>query len=284
MHIPRFWASASDTVPHGSATAPLKTRGWSDTSVAEARQKATETLRRIAGRIRDGSPFPDKYAYTDRPVAEEILEELRAPGGELEGVVTRNGYGAQVLNSAKVLIADVDDPPAPSIGLGGMLKQLFGGGNPSPGGPQVPSSISAFIAARPDWGFRIYRTKAGWRVFVTHALFDPTAPGTIAQLEEFGSDPQYVQLSRAQGSFRARLTPKPWRCGIARPIRAFPRETAAVEREHERWLRGYERASDGFATCRFVSEVGRARACDTAHRLITLHDRVTRAESERDLA
>jgi hypothetical protein len=62
-------------------------------------------------RVSSGEPFPERYAFADRPIREEILRELRDPWGASEAIVTRNGYGAEVLNTARLLFADIDDPP-----------------------------------------------------------------------------------------------------------------------------------------------------------------------------
>ena len=58
---------------------------------------------------------------------------------------------------------------------------------------------------QPGFGFRIYRTRAGFRLLVTSGTFDPSAAETLALLKEFGSDPLYIRLCKAQECFRARL-------------------------------------------------------------------------------
>lgn len=131
---------------------------------------------------------------------------------------------------------------------------------------------------------RVYRTFAGWRVIAMHDVFDPTSDTVIAALEAMGSDPQYVQLTKVQRCFRARLSPKPWRCGVTRPDRAFPREDPTREAAHQRWLRTYTAACEPYATCRFVTVLGRGRACADAERLVLVHDEATRADRSLPLA
>ncbi|MCL2743078.1 MAG: hypothetical protein FWE67_04435 [Planctomycetaceae bacterium] len=70
------------------------------------------------------------------------------------------------------------------------------------------------VTKTPEWGVRIYKTAAGYRGIVTHALFDPTDPETLKLMERFECDPQYIRLCKRQESFRARITPKGWRCGL----------------------------------------------------------------------
>lgn len=283
MRIPKMWASTSATVStRDGKELPLKCFGWSDASLDEARSRAKDALARLSARVTSGADFPEPYTYANRPIREQILEELRDPSGELEALVTRNGYGAEVLNTARLMFVDVDDPPGQG-GLMELLKRMFGGA-PPPAAPTIPETISSFATAHPDWALRVYRTRAGWRVLVTHDLFDPASRETAATLAAFGSDPKYVELTRVQECFRARLTPKPWRCGLPRPDRLFPREDAAADRAHDDWLKRYNAASTRYATCRFVGSLGRGRACETALRLIARHDRATHTDDRLPLA
>ena len=59
-------------------------------------------------------------------------------------------------------------------------------------------------------------------------------------MKALGADPAFLHLCRIQGSFRARLTPKPWRCGQANPPGSFPREPEAQAAFAE-WLAQYQR-------------------------------------------
>jgi hypothetical protein len=283
LHIPKFWASATGTArnPRDEDVA-LKCFGHSDSGMHEARAHATQILARLHDRIRAGASWPDRYGYGTRPIREEILRELRSPTGSLDGYLTRNGYGSTVLNSAALLFADIDDRP---VRLFEKLRGLFRVRPPDVANPHaLPPSILAFASAHPSWTLRVYRTFAGWRVLAVHDVFDPKSDHTIAALREMDSDPQYVQLTKLQQCFRARLTPKPWRCGLERSHRAYPREDPALEQAHERWLQSYESASVSYATCRFVTELGRAAWCADAVRVVRLHDEATRADSALPLA
>lgn len=285
MKIPRYWASAENEVsasPKGPL--PLKCFGWSDDSLADARSRASETLRRLLDRVRAGAPFPERYAYANRPIREEILETMSHENGDTLALVTRNGYGAAVLNAANVMFVDIDDPAEPPGLSFKKLLSLFTGTTPPKEVPQLPSSVTAFAAGHPDWGIRCYRTCAGWRLLMTHETFEPTSREVRETLQSLESDPQYIDLTRAQECFRARLTPKPWRCGVTRPDRCFPRETAAQEEAHSRWLTNYERKSSGFATCRFVQTLGPATQCPEAEQVVLWHDRITRASEALPLA
>ena len=94
-------------------------------------------------------------------------------------------------------------------------------------------------------------------------------------------DFRYAELCRAQGCWRARLTPKPERVGLKRPPRGtrFPRAPEA-EAPFAAWLDEYRKASDGFAVCKPVATVGRF----VEDGIVRLHDQRTRCGSGLPLA
>lgn len=286
MRIPRFWASAT-----GSAAAargrpvPVKSFGWSDQTIDEARARAAESLGRLVDRIARGMPFPERYGYADRPVREEILSEVRAHDGAVVALVTRNAFGAAVLNTARVMFADIDDPPSPRRSVFAVIASWFTARPPmTSAAPRLPDAVSAFARAHPTWSMRCYRTFAGWRLLITHDLFDPRSDEVRDALTSLGSDPKYIELTRIQESFRARLSAKPWRCRVARPKRDFPRQSAVDEQAHATWLAAYETAGAGFATCEFIVALGRGVICQGARPIVDLHDRQTKATSGLPLA
>lgn len=306
MNIPRFWTSAEGAADTSAGRAtPLKCYGWSHDNIADAKARATEALARLLERVRQGAPFPEKYVYADRPIREEILEEMHDADGQLQGLITRNAYGAAVLNTSRVMFVDIDDekhdtaPRSPDAGTAGdvvaRVLRWFTRKEPAPvqasyrpaptSENEVPQTVAAFARANPDWSMRCYRTFAGWRLLVTHLTFDPVSEQVREVLTALDSDHKYVELTRVQQCFRARLTPKPWRCDIPPPIRIFPRESAALQRKHAKWLTSYERASSKFATCRYVQTLGATTQCPEAQLVVLWHDRITRAsESSLPLA
>jgi hypothetical protein len=85
-------------------------------------------------------------------------------------------------------------------------------------------------------------------------------------------------------SFRARLTPRPWRIGLPKPPHRFPFEASAEEREMAEWVRRYDAASERHATCRFVEALGSGAVHPEVEPLLRLHDERTRATSGLPLA
>jgi hypothetical protein len=276
--IPRFWARTK-----GDATDPegkkydLHVWGWSQEGVTDALSAAERRLREIVGRLTRGESG-DEYFYGRLPLREEILRTLS--GEALEGeevVVTRNRYGAEVLNTARLPFVDVDSPP------GGASKGLLGFFKKDTTDPAL-TRIREACARHGRYGFRVYRTSAGYRVLATDLSMDPKSQATQDFLGSFGSDPAFMKLCRIQGSFRARLTPKPWRMDLPLPPNQHPREEGPGRTEFEAWLERYEDTAQEFATCRFLESIGSTRPSARSRVLIEEHDRVTRATSDLPLA
>ena len=328
MLIPRFWSRAESqaVTPAGK---PVRFHVWrgSRGSAAEAQVLADEAVARIAERVRQGAGFPERYAYGDRPLREEVVREIPGPAGAEppDAAITRNSYGALVLNAARAFFIDVDvdgadgepqqqqrepQPAAPAQSLWGLVDSLplpgglksivdsfrppasSGGGAAAPptrsgaGDPRSAATdrLRRWVAAHPEWRVRVYRTYAGLRYLVTHAPFSPQDAEVQAAMAALGTDPQYIRLCQVQKSFRARLTPKPWRIGVPNPPSTFPFDSPADERAMREWEVRYTQASAGRATCRFIEELGGGAEHPDIAPLRALHDEQTRATSGLALA
>src|SRR6185312_12702105 len=102
--------------------------------------------------------------------------------------------------------------------------------------------------------------------------FDPKAPATSALLKEVGCDPLYIRLCQAQASFRARLTPKPWRLGMRPPTVRWPFGDSWTEDRFTEWQRGYEQKSRGTSVCKLVEHVGSQAIDPAVAPVLALHD------------
>lgn len=279
MRFPAHWALGR----HGPAMA----WGWSDVSPADARAQADDRARRIADVLRLGRrpPRADGY-YADRPMREPVLRELTDPSGATLAVVSRNAYGAEVLNASDALFADVDLPPPRRPGL---LARLLGAPSPKAGAPN-PAEVAARARARswaethPGWSWRVYRTAAGLRLLATHRTFDPADPVVAAAFAHLGVDPLYRRLCQAQACFRARLTPKPWRVGIPTAPPSWPWVAPGDEPAFVAWDRAYREASSGHAACALLEVIGPAAIAPELVDLVALHDAACGVGSGRPLA
>jgi hypothetical protein len=285
MDIPRFWSKFEYQAqnPRGKLFPIVCWRG-SSTSRNEAQALARAAAERMAQRIGRGESFPERYTYPGRPLREEILQEFSNQFGDMDAALTRNAYGAEVLNAANLLFIDID-LPAPKAP--GILSRLLRRGRET---PKSDAAISAakrcaeWLGRHPEWGMRIYRTRSGLRYLITHALFQPGAAESEIAMEFLGCDPQYLQLCRIQKSFRARLTPKPWRCGCRRPLAWFPFETDEQKRQMRAWEAEYEEACRSWATCALVEILGSRQVHPALNALVKLHDDRTRSDSGLSLA
>ena len=280
MHIPRIWARAEAQVDApGRDALPLVAWGWGEDEEG-ARREAQAKLERLSDRVRRGDPFPDAYAYGSRPIREEILETL-GDGAEPRAVVTRNRYGAAVLNAARMLFLDVDLPEGG--GEPGLLGKLFGGKSAD---AAALEKLRATLDKAGKGPFRIYRTAGGFRALATGREFDPAGGEAQQLMKATETDPWFVRLCLAQKSFRARLTPKPWRMDLKPPPGEYPREDPEVEQRFQEWLAEYQQASRGYATCKFLETVGKSGMVGdaVAEDLVALHDRETRAAESLPLA
>jgi hypothetical protein len=272
MHFPKHW----QLVHRGGVCA----WGWSDDSPAAATTDGERRVARICEWLKndlEGERGP--YGYPDRPMREEVLREFRGADGELTAAVSRNSYGCLVLNTAAALFVDVDEPePSALAGLVRLFRK------PPAFEPMVLAKVGEWTTQHPGSGWRVYRTRAGIRLLATDQPFLPEHPICAQAFEHFSADPLYRRLCANQKCFRARLTPKPWRCEVPKPPHRWPWRDAAAEQAFAAWNREYLLAVERHATCRFLGQFGEARLHPALAELVAFHDDATRATSGLPLA
>lgn len=318
MQIPRHWAEGRAQRREAGRQLTVRRWGWSDDSPAAAQahadQRAQAALARLWQAPGTEAAREPRVAYNGaegQPIREETL--LR----QGEDVITRNAYGAECLNSPALFMADIDHGDgrlgatawalsllaalaayalARTAGLGAWSWALTLATAlllPTPlerlwrrlGGPQRRQRrdvqrVERFAAAHPGWRLRLYQTPAGLRLLAVHAPMDPTSPTVAAALAALGSDPVYGRMCQRQRCFRARLTGKPWRMGLA-DRRPAPRSTWPLtpvqQARRAPWQARYDARSAGFAACRFVREFGQAAVDPRLAATLALHDQRSRA-------
>ncbi len=187
--------------------------------------------------------------------------------------------------------AGLDAPSAVRTGGGhGMFSAASASrvGSTGGSGPTVAEVLACepvweFARANPDLGVRVYRTAAGLRVLVSGAAAAPLSDRARAILVALDSDPLYVELCATHDSYRARLTPKPYRLGEPALGVSWPCADEAGERAWLRWVDAYDEASASWSTCRLISSSGAVPGADE-QRLIDLHDERTGVRERRPLA
>ncbi len=268
VNFPRFWA-------RGQAGG-FSVWHWSETSEAEAKKAAQAKADKLLAQFDDDELPQERYGYGNRPMRERVVREMRDASGGLANAITRNSYGCEVLNSARALFVDIDFPDVKPKGL---LGSLFGKkAEPEDPAKGPMAKAAAWAQGHAGWNWRVYRTKAGLRLLATHALFDPADPVCEQVFAAMGADPLYRKLCQTQKCFRARLTPKPWRCGIGHPPSRWPFVDGGAEEAFGRWDAKYQAACRAKATCQLL-DAGSGVLHEDLREMVALHDEMTRAGS-----
>ena len=267
MKIYKYWTIEKSRVDIQGEMKDLTTYGGSNISLDDAALNARTKMEKVKRKIQGDRHVFDDYEVEIR---EEILQTL-----DDKTIITRNRYGAQVLNAEALLFLDIDKPkPA---GLAGLFKKSTPEGDKERIFDMVRKQAESPRYA--GLGFRIYETYQGARVIVTGRAFDARDRETQSLMNDFNVDPLYAAICRKQGCFRARLTPKPWRMKMKAYKVRYPGESADIQ--FDGWLQQYEQASKSFSVCRLIGNVGASHGASEA---VRLHDDLTGASLRLPLA
>lgn len=319
MRVPRYWTRVVVPCPKelleldsrilrkrfGNG-GTLKIRGWSDISLEDARRNAEERALRVFQALQDDNRETDSYAYGDRPLAEAQLSDSDLSAAPGEAIVTRNRYGALILNTAHLFIADIDTTATTSskVNLGKKRElnpthyhpkseekkmswnpwNLFG---PSKGPLESHQSVRTrveSVAQNHRFSYRLYQTAGGYRLLITSSLFNPKDARTREIFSELGADEKYIRLTALQECFRARLTPKPWRIKITMPQVVFPFLTEAEQRSIAQWVERYSEGCQKYATATLISASTKSGELQQLLPIIKYHDEKTRIQLDLPLA
>jgi hypothetical protein len=318
MFIPEYWAEASRIVDNGKRRLTLRRFGWSNEDQEAAQLHANQRLdEAVANWELDPSILrrERKVAYNGSdgvPIREEVIDSNE------HYVITRNTYGALCLNTQNVLIADVDQTE-PNNFLGCLFATvllnvalvawigrfyLFAAAlfaialaatflmrsNRNYGSKRSRAkhlqSFENFSINNPSWGLRVYETPLGFRLIATHGTFDPQSSEVTRFFRAIEADRVYERMCQRQNCFRARLTAKPWRCGIKDHM--FPRAVWPIKEEHatfrQAWIERYQAVASGCAACRFVRKLGFDAVAPGIDAVVSTHDKLTQCHSDLPLA
>lgn len=313
MYIPRYWKRVEKevVVDHvhddrwslGGENVPVHIHAWgySDNSESEALKRANQRITEIAKVL--SARFNENEYYPLRVMHEEILKRI---GTDDSSLVTRNRYGAQVLNSPEMMFIDID-VVTDDIRPAGLFQRLFGKTKEIEAQNILEKQsrydtalkkVDDYIRQDSQCGFLVYRTFAGLRLIATHKTFDPKSEEAEKIFDALGSDPLYQKLCKAQACFRARLTPKFWR--MQTDFR-YPSPSLKVRitknmlpewdkfdeerlEEYDAWVDKYEDIHEKHATCKYLKHMGNKEILESFKSLISYHDAVTQARKDLPLA
>ena len=83
---------------------------------------------------------------------------------------------------------------------------------------------------------------------------------------------------------RARLTPKPWRCGAVTPPSRYPWENLRQEQNYRAWQERYQRAASRYTVCRLVKQLGVDETHPDVAPILAAHDQMACAAGNLGLA
>ena len=265
MQFYRYWTRTTAKANGPRGNIDFTAVGFSNESLQDALRVAEERAQQAAQTLASGQFF-DRYYGTQQPLREEILEELQQDGKTI-AVLSRNSYGAVVLNTPVVFFADIDLPSKPK--RSGFLG-LFGA--PVDPATQLIDKIQELVDGDRSLGLRLYRTKKGYRVAIRSHQVPVQDSQSQRWLQHFGSDKLYVLLCRTQDCYRARLSPKPWRCGSAMPPQRFPFASSDAESDYRRWQNEYDNVVSQYATCAHISDFGSPHNDPVVEKILQIHD------------
>ncbi len=259
MKLYKYWISEKQTILIDGSLQQVTCYGGSNVSIEDARRAAQEKAQKIQRKIAGERHLFENY---EAEIREEVLRVI-----DDHSAITRNRYGAQVLNTDNMLILDIDKPKSTGGGLGGLFKKKD---TRSPK-EQIFDMVRDLAKTKyGNYAFRLYETYQGARVIVLGQSFDPRNPQTKKMMDEFNCDPLYTLLCQKQGCFRARLTPKPSRMKFRGYKVKYPRE--GDDNEFQQWVSEYENMSRGFSVCKLIDQVGTNSYMND---IVMLHDDVT---------
>lgn|SRR5690349_2967828 len=257
MKIYKYWVSEKQTILIDGGRQEIICYGGSNSSTDDARMKAREKAEKIQRKIVGEKHLFDEY---EAEIREEILQII-----DDHSAITRNRYGAQVLNTESLMMLDIDKPKS---SFGDLFKKKDVASDKAKIFDMVRKL--AITSKYKEYGFRLYETHQGARVIVLGKSFDPGDRETKKMMDEFNCDPLYTRLCLKQGCYRARLTPKPYRMKMNAYKVKFPGN--GDDHEFQQWLTNYESESRNFSVCQFVEQLGPNHSLTE---VVHLHDEIT---------
>ncbi len=154
MKIFKYWIAEKARVEIYGETQDITTYGGSNISSEDAANKAKEKAAKIKRKINGETGIFDDYEVEIR---EEILKVI-----DDKAIITRNRYGAQVLNAESLMFLDIDKPRA-------SFGSLFKKSSPQQDKEKIFEMVRNLASDSKYSGlnFRIYETFQGARVIVS---------------------------------------------------------------------------------------------------------------------
>jgi hypothetical protein len=262
----KYWAKFEGFLLVDGANKKATFLSGSDISEQDAKRKAIQKYESVQRKINGHKNEIESYEVEIR---EEQIERINE-----SAVITRNRYGAHVLNSENPMILDIDEPPI-------SIFDFFTKKSAKWKLEKLNKAVEKLYDRlnNPLLGFRVYQTCKGFRVIVTGENILPEENLARIISRKLNTDPLYWQLCKKQNCYRARLTPKPYRIKYKSIKIELP---ISIERKEEikSWDIGYLEKSKNYSVCKYIGTIG----SENLSNLVSLHDKYTGANDNRKLA
>ena len=265
MKCYKFWAHETKHISIDGELTPITLTAGSNISKEDASANASKFAAVIEANVNNRTYRHDSYEVTIR---EHVVKEI-----DSNNIITINRYGAQVLNTTKYTVLDIDHYSAhPIMKLFGVLSENTK--------DNMLAKFKQRITRYPEFGesFRIYETCKGIRV-IGKQYVDPQTKRFLKTMRSLGVDPLYSILCKKQNCYRVRLTPKPYRMKIATIKIKAPWDCETDF--YETWQKQYAEASNAYSVAKLREVIGRDFWDDP---IVFLHDQTTRMRSTSPLA
>ena len=234
----------------------------------ESKRSASEDAKILANKIEQRiskRKSADEYEVPIKEHVNQIIDD--------SNVVTICRYGALILNTQQYTFLDLDDYPFD-------FKDIFRSYKNMSKKERIVHKFLERIDRYPVLGsdFRIYETTKGIRV-IGKKYIDPTEKKYFSLMRKLSVDWIYIQLSKKQRCYRARLTPKPYRMKM-KTIRVKDPLFCETQ-EYLDWAREYREHSKKYSVVKLLKTVGKDFGLEP---VIKLHDEVCNSYSKSTLA
>ncbi len=266
MRTFKYWAKTEGVLAVDGVTTKAIFLGGSDISEQDAKRNAIKKFESVPRKINGAKREFEGYEV-------EIREEEIKRISDFS-VITRNRYGAHVLNVENQMILDVDKPPT-------SFFDLFSKKTDDWKVNKLGEAIEKLNNNLNDrsLGFRLYKTCGSFRIIVTGKTILTQDKLAHHISKALNVDPLYWRLCKKQNCYRTRLTPKPYRIKCE-SIRIKLPDSLERKEEINSWEMGYLKTSRNYSVCKYVRTIGK----NSIDNLVSLHDEYTGATSDRKLA
>lgn len=274
MKIPPYWAKETRVVRQRK----VRVYGTSSESMAQARalmeqrvQLWQEYLASDYHSEQEQARFQESLALQSVSVSEtgdavkysaSILEPIESTLNA-DNIITRNRYGALVLNTTSLCFVDVD-----TFENKGFLGKFFSLKSPE---QRLLHAVKQLTAKQKEMSARVYRTARGWRVILQAPGLTINSTLMSELFNYLQADELYTRLCLQQQCWRARISPKPFE----QDLPPFPQLTDSENARAQMadWVQAYNRSTSHYGVCRLVACYGP----EMQDPILDMHDQATKA-------